>query len=150
MSGAHSYEQALLVIRQLGMGADAAEQFFRRMVFNIVARNQDDHVKNIAFLMDQSGTWSLSPAFDVTYNCQPTGEWTSTHQMTLNGKRDGFLMEDFRACARTASLKRGRADLIVEEIRAVVKQWRDYADAAGVPARQRDKIQNALRLEIFG
>ena len=150
MAGAHSYEQALLVIRQLGMGADAAEQLFRRMVFNIVARNQDDHVKNISFLMDQSGTWSLSPAFDVTYNYQPTGEWTSSHQMTLNGKRDGFLIEDFRACARTASLKRGRADAIVGEIRAAVKRWRDYADEAEVTPRQRDKIQNALRLGSFG
>jgi hypothetical protein len=109
-------EQALLVIRQLGMGADAAEQLFRRMVFNIVARNPDDHVKNISFLMDQSGAWSLSPAFDLTYNCQPTGEWTSSHQMTLKGKRAGFQSEDFRACARTASLKRGRADAITEEI----------------------------------
>ena len=150
MAGAHSYEQALLVIRQLGMGADAAEQLFRRMVFNIVARNQDDHVKNISFLMDQSGTWSLSPAFDVTYNFQPTGEWTSSHQMTLNGKRDGFQMEDFRACARTGSLKRGRADLIVDEIRAVVKRWRNYADEVGVTHRQRDKIQKTLRLERFG
>ena len=150
MAGAHSYEQALLVIRQLGMGADAGEQLFRRMVFNIVARNQDDHVKNISFLMDQSGTWSLSPAFDVTYNYQPTGEWTSSHQMTLNGKRDGFLIEDFRACARTASLKRGRADAIVGEIRAAVKRWRDYADEAEVTPRQRDKIQNALRLGSFG
>ena len=150
MAGAHSYEQALLVIRQLGMGADAGEQLFRRMVFNIVARNQDDHVKNISFLMDQSGTWSLSPAFDVTYNYQPTGEWTSSHQMTLNGKRDGFLIEDFRACARTASLKRGRADSIMAEVRAAVKRWRDYADEAEVTPRQRDKIQNALRLGSFG
>jgi len=150
MAGAHSYEQALLVIRRLGMGADTAEQFFRRMVFNIVARNQDDHVKNISFLMDQSGKWSLSPAFDVTYNYQPTGEWTSMHQMTLNGKRDRFLMEDFRACARMASLKRGRADSIIGEISAVVKRWRDYADEAGIPSRQRDKIQNALRLGSFG
>ena len=149
MAGAHSYEQALLVIRQLGMGADAAEQLFRRMVFNIVARNQDDHVKNIAFIMDQSGAWSLSSAFDVTYNYQPTGEWTSSHQMTLNGKSDGFQLEDFRACARTASLKRGRADSIVEEICSVVKRWQDYADEVRVPTRQRDKIQNGLRLESF-
>jgi serine/threonine-protein kinase HipA len=99
--------------------------------------------------MDQSGCWSLSPAFDVTYNYQPTGEWTSTHQMTVNGKRDGFRIEDFRACARTASLKRGRADSILEEIRSVVKRWRDYADEVGVHPTQRDKIQTTLRLESF-
>lgn len=150
MAGGHSYEQALLVIRQLGMGADAAEQLFRRMVFNIVARNQDDHAKNIAFLMDPTGRWSLSPAFDVTYNYQPTGEWTSAHQMTLNGKRDGFRVEDFRTCARTASLRRGRAESILEEVRSVVKRWRDYAEDVQVTPRQRDKIQPTLRLESFG
>ena len=71
--GAHSYEQALRVIDRLGLGKDAAEEQFRRMAFNIVARNQDDHVKNIAFLMDRSGRWSLSPAFAVTYSYNPAG-----------------------------------------------------------------------------
>ena len=81
-AGAHSYEQALLVLRRLGRAPAEIEQLFRRMVFNIVARNQDDHVKNIAFLMDRSGTWSLAPAFDMTYSYQPEGKWTSSHQMT--------------------------------------------------------------------
>ena len=70
------------------------------MAFNVIARNQDDHVKNIAFLMDRGGRWRLSPAFDVTYSYNPAGAWTATHQMTLNGKRDGFTLDDFRACAR--------------------------------------------------
>jgi len=83
-------------------------------------------------------------------NYQPAGEWTSSHQMTLNGKRDGFRIEDFRECARTASLKRGRAGVIANKIREVAKRWRDYADEAGVPPRQRDKIQSALRLGSFG
>jgi serine/threonine protein kinase HipA of HipAB toxin-antitoxin module len=65
------------------------------MVFNVVARNQHDHVKNIAFLMNPLGEWSLAPAFDVTYSFNPAGAWTGTHQMTLNGKRDGFTREDF-------------------------------------------------------
>ena len=99
-SGAHSYEQALLVIRRLGLSMNAVEEQYRRMVFNICARNQDDHVKNIAFLMDRAGNWSLAPAFDLTYAWQPTGRWTSVHQMTLNGKRDGFTLADFDACAR--------------------------------------------------
>lgn len=149
LAGAYGYEQALQVIRRLGLPMADVEQQFRRMVFNIVARNQDDHVKNIAFLMDKSGRWSLAPAFDVTYSYNPAGRWTSTHQMTLNGKRDGFTLEDFRACARSASMKRGRAEAIVNEVRETVSNWRGYADAAGVDPGDRDRIQAALRLEPF-
>ena len=148
-AGAYGYEQALQVIRRLGLPMAAVEEQFRRMVFNIVARNQDDHVKNIAFLMDRSGSWSLSPAFDMTYSYQPSGKWTSRHQMTMNGKRDGFTLADFKACAKSASMKRGRAQTIIEEVRAVVARWRDYADESRVISAQRDKIQAALRLADF-
>ncbi len=147
LAGAYAYEQAFLVIRQLGLSMDAIEEQFRRMTFNIIARNQDDHVKNIAFLMDKSGNWSLSPAFDVTYSFQPTGRWTSTHQMTLNGKRDNFTLADFRACARTAAMKRGRAEAIIKEVHNVVARWPDYADEIGVATDWRDKIYKTLRLE---
>jgi serine/threonine-protein kinase HipA len=149
MAGAYGYEQALLVMRQLGLPMQAIEQQFRRMVFNIVARNQDDHVKNIAFLMDKSGAWSLAPAFDMTYSFNPTGAWTASHQMTLNGKREDFSMDDFNACARAASMKRGRAAAIVGEVQDVVSRWKDYAEAAGVPDAWLDKIQGALRLRAF-
>jgi serine/threonine-protein kinase HipA len=149
LAGAYGYEQALQVIRRLGLPMAAIEEQFRRMVFNIVARNQDDHVKNIAFLMNRSGNWSLSPAFDMTYSFQPSGKWTSSHQMTLNGKRDGFTLDDFKACANSASMKRGRAETIIAEVRAVVVRWRDYADESRVNPAQRDKIQAALRLEPF-
>ena len=148
-AGAYGYEQALQVIRRLGMPMAAILEQFRRMVFNIVARNQDDHVKNIAFLMDRSGTWSLAPAFDMTYSYQPSGKWTSSHQMTLNGKRDGFTLADFKACANSASMKRGRAETIIAEVRDVVARWRDYADESRVYPEQRDKIQATLRLEPF-
>jgi serine/threonine-protein kinase HipA len=146
LAGAYAYEQALLVIRQLGLPMSAIEEQFRRMVFNIVARNQDDHVKNIAFLMDRKGRWSLSPAFDVTYSFQPSGKWTSTHQMTLNGKRDGFTQEDFQACAEAASMQRNRAGAILDEVREVVARWPEYAEEAGVSADWRDKIARTLRL----
>jgi len=149
-AGAYSYERALQVIRRLELPISAVEEQFRRMVFNIIARNQDDHVKNIAFLMDRSGRWSLSPAFDMTYSFQPTGKWTSNHQMTLNGKRDAFTMEDFEACARAASMKRGRAGAIISEVREVALRWRDYADEVGVASAPRDKILIALRLDPFG
>lgn len=148
-AGVYAYEQAMQMIRQLGLPMSAVEKQFRRMVFNIVGRNQDDHVKNIAFLMDKAGNWSLSPAFDMTYSFQPTGQWTSVHQMTLNGKRDRFVLEDFKACAKAASMKRRRAETIIDEIREVVSRWRDFADAAGVSSEHRDRIWKTLRLEPF-
>lgn len=149
LAGAYSYEQALQVIKRLQLPMCDVEQQFRRMVFNVVARNQDDHVKNIAFLMDKQGAWSLSPAFDVTYSYQPAGRWTSMHQMTLNGKRDGFELADFVAVEKVAGLKRGQAKAILHDVQLVVFRWRDYADAAGVSQDHRDKIHNALRLEPF-
>ncbi len=149
MAGAYAYEQALLVFRQLGLPMGMIEAQFRRMAFNIVARNQDDHVKNIAFLMDKSGNWSLSPAFDVIYSFNPAGSWTASHQMTLNGKRDDFTMDDFKACAKAASMKRGRAEAIVNEVREAVSRWKGYAEEAGVPVPVRDQIQRTLRLQGF-
>ena len=118
------------------------------MIFNVVARNQDDHVKNIAFLMDKAGAWSLSPAFDVTYAYNPTGVWTSRHQMTINGKTDGFTLADFRACAQVAGLRRGRDAEMLAEIIAVAENWPRYAAAAGVIAEQRDQIARTLRLNF--
>lgn len=149
LAGAYSYEQALQVIKRLQLPMRDVEQQFRRMVFNVIARNQDDHVKNIAFLMNREGAWSLSPAFDVTYSYQPAGRWTSMHQMTLNGKRDGFELADFIAVEKVAGLKRGQAKAMLHDVQQVVSRWRDYADAAGVNQDHRDKIQNALRFESF-
>lgn len=149
MAGAYAYEQALFTIRRLGLPMSAVEEQFRRMAFNIIARNQDDHVKNIAFLMDKSGQWSLAPAFDVTYSYNPSGDWTASHQMSLNGKRDHFSMDDFNACAKAAAMKRGRAKAIVNQVLAIVSRWRDFADAAGVSPAWRDAIQGTLRLDEF-
>ncbi len=146
---AHGYEQALAAVRGLGLGMDDVEEMYRRMVFNIVARNQDDHVKNIAFLMNRSGEWSLAPAFDVTYSYNPSGRYTGRHQMTLNGKADGFTMGDFKACARTASMKRGAAQSIIDEVQTTVSRWADYADEVGVKPSHRDKIRRVLRTAPF-
>ena len=87
---AYSYEQAVMTIRDLDLGMVAVEEQFRRAVFNVMARNQDDHVKNISFLMDRSGEWSLSPAYDVAYTYNPSDRWTGDHQMSLAGRRDDF------------------------------------------------------------
>jgi serine/threonine-protein kinase HipA len=148
MAGANSYEQAILMIRRLGLPMSAIEEQFRRMVFNILARNQDDHVKNIAFLMDKSGRWSLSPAFDMTYSFNPDGAWTSRHQMSINGKREDFGLEDFREFARSASLKRGRAEAIVDEVAAGVRLWPEFAERADVMPSWRETIGENLLLDI--
>jgi len=147
-AGAYSYEQALLTIRQLNLPMATVEEQFRRMTFNIIARNQDDHVKNIAFLMDKAGQWSLAPAFDVIYSHNPAGDWTATHQMTMNGKRDGFTLADFRACAKSAVMKRGRAEAIVEEVLAAVSKWPDFAEQAQVANNWCKQIQKSLRLDL--
>lgn len=147
-AGANSYEQAFLTIRQLGLEMNDVEQLFRRMVFNVLARNQDDHVKNIAFLMDKRGQWSLSPAYDVCYSYNPTGLWTARHQMTINGKRDDFSRADLRACGVTTMLKPRRANALIDEVRAAVENWPDYAHQAGVSTAEADTIYSHLRLHI--
>ncbi|MCB9911243.1 MAG: type II toxin-antitoxin system HipA family toxin [Planctomycetes bacterium] len=144
-AGAYGYEQAHLAIRQLDLPMASVEEQFRRMLFNIVARNQDDHVKNIAFLMDKQGRWSLAPAFDLTYSFNPAGLWTSTHQMTVNGKRDGFTLEDFEACAKSALMKRGRAATLLEEVQGAVTRWPEFASQAGIPESVVERIQATHR-----
>lgn len=146
--GGHSYEQAFLVMRRLGLPMESVEEAFRRMTFNVVARNQDDHVKNIAFLMDRRGRWSLSPAFDVTYSYNPDSPWTATHQMSIAGKRDGFTLDDLQSVAREASMKRGRAEAILAEVTSAVARWTEFATAAGVDAVRMRSIAATHRLEL--
>ena len=148
-AGAYSYEQVLRTIRKLGMPMETTEEQYRRMAFNIIGRNQDDHVKNIAFLMDKSGAWSLSPAFDMTYSYNPQGDWTSTHQMSLDGKRDDFSLENFKACAKNASMKRGRAEAIVDQVQSAVLHWKHFAKTAGVPDDVAARIATAQRTDIL-
>ena len=148
-AGAHSYEQALRVIEQLELGKDVVEEQFRRMAFNIMARNQDDHVKNVAFLMDRSGRWSLAPAFDVTYSYNPSGRWTGAHQMSLNGKREGFVGDDFVACARNVAMKRGRATDILGQVQDAVLRWPELAAQAAVPSAITHGIASAHRTDLL-
>ena len=146
---AYSYEQALFTMRQLSLPMSALEEQFRRMAFNIIARNQDDHVKNIAFLMDRAGVWTLSPAFDITWSHNPDGDWTHRHQMSMNGKRDEFTLEDFLACAKTASLNRGRVVAILKDIQSAVEAWPRFAEDAGVGEDWRRAIDPTLRLDVL-
>ena len=148
LPGGYSYEQTITIIRTLRIGPPAAEEQFRRMVFNVVARNQDDHVKNIAFLMDRAGEWTLSPAYDITYGYNPLGDWTSRHQMTINGKRDDFTIEDFRTCANIALMKQGRAETILAEVVKTVKRWPEFAASAVVSPEWTTEIAQTHRLSF--
>ncbi|MDH3628194.1 MAG: type II toxin-antitoxin system HipA family toxin [Acidobacteriota bacterium] len=145
-AGAHSYEQAILVIKRLGLSTGDREQQIRRAFFNIIARNQDDHVKNIGFLMDRKGLWRLSPAFDVVYSYNPQGNWTSQHQMSLNGKRDDFTRADLLAFAKMAGMKSARASRLIDEIRLAVRGWPKRAEDAGVDPDNAKRIASFHRL----
>ena len=144
----YSYEQAIQVIRRLGLSRNESEQQVLRAIFNIVGCNCDDHVKNIAFLMNRQGRWRLSPAFDVSYAWNPSGRWTHQHQMSANGKRDNFERADLLALAGSADIKPARANGMIQQIIDVMRKWPDYAEAAGVDERQIQKIQNRLRTDL--
>lgn len=147
-AGAYSYEQAIQIMRRLDLPLPQIEQQFLRTVFNLVARNQDDHVKNIAFLMNKSGEWSLAPAYDVIYAWQPDGAWTGQHQMSVNGKRDLFEREDLLQLADVANIKRIRANRLISQVIEVIREWPEYADRAGVGRTALEAIGRAHRLEL--
>jgi serine/threonine-protein kinase HipA len=147
MAGAYSYEQAFTIMRKLRLSkAEAAEQY-RRMLFNVIARDQDDHTKNIAFLMGPDGKWKLSPAYDVIYSHNPAGKWTNQHQMSLNGKRDNFTMHDLVAVAESISLI--RTDKIIDEVFTAVERWPEFAREAGVKPETIAEIANNHRLDVL-
>lgn len=146
-AGAYGYEQAFEVMRRLRLSKSEAAQQFRRMVFNVVARNQDDHTKNMAFLMDRSGQWTLSPAFDVTYAHEPQGAWTNKHQMTINGKREGFTFRDLAQVAESINLSGAKE--IVEHVVEGIRLWPTFAQAAGVSKARMEQIQKAFRLSVL-
>ncbi len=147
---AHSYEEALLTIRRLGLSMEALEEQFRRTVFNVMGRNQDDHVKNIAFLMDRRGRWSLSPAFDITYAYNPVGAWTAAHQMSVNGKRRGFSQQDLLACADSAAISKARARHIIDEVQAAMEKWPTHAETAGLSEEWTQSIKTTHRTTMTG
>lgn len=145
---AYSYEQAIETGRLLKLRRKDLEQQVRRAFFNVTIRNQDDHTKNIAFLMDRAGNWSLSPAFDVVYAYNPSGSWTSQHQMSINGKTTDFCEDDLVALASFADIGKSRAQKMLAEIQDVVKSWARYAERAGVPADLARRAENGFRLRL--
>lgn len=146
MLHAYSYEQAFQVMRRLRLPYSQAEEMFRRMVFNVIARNQDDHTKNISFLMDKSGRWSLSPAYDMSWSYNPKGAWTSKHQMSINGKWDDITRADLLTLAKNVNIK--QADAIIEQVKDGVSRWRIFATQYGIPYEMVKTIDSTLLLGI--
>lgn len=142
--GAYSYEQAFQVNRELRLPYNDMDQLFRRMTFNVVARNQDDHTKNIAYLMDKKGKWRLSPAFDVIYSFNPLGQWTNRHQMTINGKRGNFSRSDLEIVGDEMGIN--NSGDILDQIGEVISNWENYADKADVAKEQKLSIRDQHRV----
>ena len=137
---AYSYEQAFAVMRQLRLSYPEAEEFYRRMVFNVVARNQDDHTKNISFLMDKKGIWHLSPAYDMSWAYNPTGGWTSMHQMSINNKWDHITRENLLRVAYEMNIK--HASAIIDQVVEAVSQWPQLAiEHTDIPQNIVDAIE---------
>ncbi len=137
---AYSYEQAFGIMRRLRLPYTDAEEFFRRMVFNVVARNQDDHTKNISFLMDKQGVWHLSPAYDMSWAYNPAGGWTATHQMSINNKWDNITREDLLSVAYEMNIK--RAARIIDQVSEAISHWRQLAkEQTEIPQSTIDAIE---------
>lgn len=131
-SGAYSYEDAARVMRRLGLPYTDMERLFRRMVFNVLAWNHDDHVKNLSFLMDRNGRWSLAPAYDVTYSYKPDSMWVGSHQMTVNGKQGDIGLHDLAAAGASMGIRENRARSIVIEVLGGIAGWDGFAKRAGL------------------
>ena len=146
----YAYEQAMQTIRGLSLGMPAVEEQFRRTVFNVVARNQDDHVKNISFLMDQAGAWKLSPAYDVIYAYNPSGLWTREHQMSMAGKRDDFEREDVFRFADSSGIKKRVATRILDEVVSSVMNWPAFGSEASLDEEIIERIGQTHRTYLAG
>lgn len=147
-AGAYSYDDAFADMRELYLPYQDMEQLYRRMVFNVIARNQDDHTKNISFLLPEHGEWRLSPAYDVTYSYNPSGEWTSAHQMNIAGKTDNFTKKDLLDFGDRQGIKNSKD--IIEQILEVVSKWPSYAKDAGVKKSQITPRAKTHRLRLDG
>ena len=143
---AYSYEQAFNVMRALRLPYSEASQMFRRMVFNVVVRNQDDHTKNISFLMGEDGRWRLSPAYDMGYAYNPLGGWTSTHQMSINGKYDDITRKDLLEFASLNNIK--NAPAIIDEVCEATSGWAALARECEVPVSMVEGILQNMLLDI--
>jgi serine/threonine-protein kinase HipA len=140
--GSFSYEQLFQTMRMLGLSYPDAEQMYRRMVFNVLAKNCDDHTKNFAFRLKQGGNWELAPAYDVCYAYRADSQWVSQHALSINGKRKDFTKNDLLIIAKAMSIK--KANKIITEIGLVVQQWPTFAKETGVKNRLMKVISSNL------
>lgn len=148
--GSYSYEQLLAVARQLDLPRRDAIEVFRRMVFNVIARNHDDHSKNTGFILDsKTSSWQLAPAFDLAYSYKKSSPWVNSHQMSLNGKRENFSKEDLLAVASLIGNFKKESVKILDEVRDVVSRWNEYAVKAGVFDDLASVIEKNHRLNLF-
>ena len=142
----HSYEEVFGIIRKMNLPMEASLQLFRRMVFNVVARNNDDHTKNFSFLMDQQGRWELAPAYDICYSYKPGGRWIGQHQLSLNGKQDGFTRLDLSTVGERMGIR--RCGEIIDEVTHAVSKWRSIAQDCGVRESHINEIEKNLLLDL--
>ena len=146
--GENSYEQLVLLARQLKLGQAVVTELFRRAVFNILGRNQDDHTKNTGFLMDRSGSWRLAPAFDMTYAYDPLGDWTRNHQCRLNGKNNGFRLEDLMDFGAYCNLREKESREIIHQVRDALDSFSRLAEKYELPFDLKETIEKNMRLNI--
>jgi serine/threonine-protein kinase HipA len=142
--GTHDYAQFFMVIARLHLGDEALSQAFRRMAFNVMARNCDDHTKNFSFLLRQGAEWALAPAYDVTHAYNPQGEWTYQHLMSVSGKFDGITRENLLAVADRFGVRRPKDALA--DVRSAVESWPEFAATAGLSEPLRDRVASDLIL----
>lgn len=147
-AGVYSYEQFFSVMNKIGIHHLDSVEAFKRMVFNIYAFNCDDHTKNISFLMDKQGQWKLSPAYDVSFAYNPNGLWTSSHQMTVNGKRKNFTELDFENCAKFGNLSHREVKNAIADVKAAVSNWKIIAKNTGVSQRRIDEIWEFIKISL--
>jgi serine/threonine-protein kinase HipA len=147
MAGMYSYEQAFAVMRQIGLTQAEIVQLYRRMVFNIIARNQDDHTKNISFLMNEKGKWRLSPAYDVTFSHDPKSKWVDKHQMSVMGKRSDFVRNDLIESGKTIGIK--KPENIIQEVGEAVRNWDTYAKEIGIKNTRITEISDKHRKHLL-
>jgi len=141
------YEQAAFYARQLGCGMSDVEQLFRRMVFNVLTVNQDDHVKNFSFLMDRRGQWSLAPAYDLTFAYSPHNRWLAAHQMTVNGKNKDIEEADILIAGKNMGLSSRMCKNILDQVKNTTSDWEKYADKCGIREQTVAAISNIIRQE---
>jgi len=144
---ASSYETLYRLMKRLQLPYNQFEQQYKRTLFNVIARNQDDHVKNFSFLMNKEGAWQISPAYDINFSFSPSGKWTSVHQSSINGKFDNFTRDDLLSLSKTFGIK--KANHIIDEVITAVNKWPQIAKEIDIPKKEIENIKNNLRVNEF-